>query len=179
MYSVADRGGDDEEDDESEEDDYVADSRARRNTGIRKKESASAKRKTKKERMKELQGALPDGSDAMKNIVHRHARLLLGVIGTDLKTLPASPTNEERDIAVQRGKSESYNQPNPTAPPSQQSHTQAYKSWIQTQIRTLGLTRFTFDWESSWKHPFNQLMDLLFYRTIYMALHSGEYNNSF
>ncbi|OAV87526.1 hypothetical protein PTTG_29403 [Puccinia triticina 1-1 BBBD Race 1] len=127
--------------------------------------------------MKDLRGTLPEGSEPLKNIVHQHTRLLLGVTGTDLKTLPLQPNAEERDLAVQRGKNLGFDQPRPTAPASTSNHTQAYKSWLQTQLRDLGLTRFTFDWESSWKHPFNQLMDVVFYRTLSMALHSGEYNN--
>ncbi|KAI7943984.1 hypothetical protein MJO28_011512 [Puccinia striiformis f. sp. tritici] len=72
-----------------------------------------------------------------------------------------SPTTEERELAVQRGKNISFDQPPNTAPASKSNHTHAFKSWICTQLGSLGLTRFTFDWDSTWKHPYNQLMDLL------------------
>lgn len=144
---------------------------------MRKKASTSAKRKTQKERLKELHGILPAGSEPLKNIVHQHARLLLGMRGTDLRSLPLPPTNDERDLAVQRGRSKAFDLDTPASNPDQNHQTHAFKTWIQTPIRSLGLTRFTFDWKSHWKHPFNELMDWLFWRTINMALHAGEYNN--
>ena len=169
--------GEDLEDEESK--DYAANSRARQHAGIRQKESASEKKQSQKENMRELWSSLPEGSDSMKNIVHKHTQLLLGINGSDWKNLPSEVTVQERDLAVQRGKNLGFDQSPPTAPPSQSIHSYAYKSWLETQLRDLGLTRFKFDWGSSWKHPFNQLMDIIFYRTIHMALFSGEYNQYF
>ncbi|PLW26024.1 hypothetical protein PCASD_26368 [Puccinia coronata f. sp. avenae] len=155
--------GNDPNQENSDNKDYAADSRAQQNAGIRRKESASAKKTTQKERMKEICGSLPNGTETMTNIVHTHTQLLLGLNGADLASLPPDITNEERNLAVQRGKNLAYDQPPPTAPESQSNHTHAFRSWIQTQLRDLGLTRFNFDWGSSWKHPCNKLMDLLFY----------------
>jgi hypothetical protein len=76
----------------------------RRNKGLQKKQSTSAKKQTQKEHMKELRGTLPEGSEPLKTIVHKHTRLLLGVEGTDLKTLPLQPNVDEQDLAVQREK---------------------------------------------------------------------------
>ena len=113
--------------------------------------------------MKEIQGSLPEGTETMANVVHTHTQLLLGINGTNLETLPPNVTNDKQNLAVQWGKNLAYNQPPPAAPESQSNHTHVFRSWIQTQLRDLGLTRFNFNWGSSWKHPFNKLMNLLFY----------------
>ena len=127
--------------------------------------------------MKELNGQIPEGAEPMRHIIHQHTRSLLQVVGTDVKTLPDGPTISERMIAVTRGKNIAFTQPLATGEASRNKNSRPYMSWIQTQLRDLGLTRFTLDWESTWKHPYNQLMDLLFYRTLDMALRSGEYNH--
>ena len=54
--------------------------------------------------MKEIQGSLPEGTETMENVFHTHTRLLLGINGTNLKTLPPDVTDDKHNLAVQRGK---------------------------------------------------------------------------
>ncbi|MBW0545976.1 hypothetical protein O181_085691 [Austropuccinia psidii MF-1] len=54
---------------------------------------------------------------------------------------------------------------------------QGFQSYCKNELHKLGLKRFTWDWESSWQHPFNELMSMVFYRTLRLALVSTEYHH--
>lgn len=164
--------------------DYAQEAMDRRHKGLRLKASRAAKRSTQKERRLELQEQLPREANSMHSVVLVHARCLLGITERNVSTLPGPPTPAEIDLAIQRGKSAIFTQPqnSPSGPSgtpksTAANHTRAFTGIIQTRLRELGLDRFTFDWATGYREPFNQTMDLLFYKTLDIALAGGEYNH--
>ncbi|MBW0503806.1 hypothetical protein O181_043521 [Austropuccinia psidii MF-1] len=91
------------------EDQYARDARAQSNKGLRKKISASAKRKSQKEHLKEMKGVIPDGSKSMRTIVQIHCHEILNMVAWEITTLPDPPTDAERQLALICGKSISLN----------------------------------------------------------------------
>ncbi|MBW0505486.1 hypothetical protein O181_045201, partial [Austropuccinia psidii MF-1] len=54
---------------------------------------------------------------------------------------------------------------------------QGFQSYCKNELHKLGLKQFTWDWESSWQHPFNELMSMVFYRKFRLTLVSTEYHH--
>ncbi|MBW0492990.1 hypothetical protein O181_032705 [Austropuccinia psidii MF-1] len=99
------------------------------------------------------------------------------MVARDIPTLPDPPTDAERPLASILGKSISFDPDQFTATASRNIQSKAFKSYVITQVHSLGLTHFEFDWCSGWKNPYSKLMAPLLYFTFDMALRSGEYNN--
>ncbi|MBW0504158.1 hypothetical protein O181_043873 [Austropuccinia psidii MF-1] len=113
----------------------------------------------------------------MRIIVQIHCREILNMVTRDITTLPDPPTNAERQLALICGKIIAFNPDQLTDTSSQNIQSKAFKSYVNTQVQSLGLTHVTFDLCSGWKHPYKKLMATLFYHTFDMELRSGEYNN--
>ncbi|MBW0552013.1 hypothetical protein O181_091728, partial [Austropuccinia psidii MF-1] len=113
----------------------------------------------------------------MGTIVQIHCPEILNMVARDITTLPDPPTDSERQLALIRGKSIAFDPDQLTATASWNIQRKAFKSYVNTQVKSLGLTHFTFDWCSRWKHLYKELMATFFYFTFDMALRSGEYNN--
>ncbi|MBW0470321.1 hypothetical protein O181_010036 [Austropuccinia psidii MF-1] len=113
----------------------------------------------------------------MRTIVQIHCREILNMVARDIATLPDPPTDAEKQLDLICGKGIAFNPDQLTATSSQNIQSNAFKSYVNTQVQSLGLTNFTFDWCSGWKHPYNKLMATFFLYTSDMALRSGEYNN--
>ncbi|MBW0505602.1 hypothetical protein O181_045317 [Austropuccinia psidii MF-1] len=96
------------------------------------------------------------------------------MVAREITTLPDPPTDTERKLALICGKIIAFRPDQSTATASWNIQSKAFKSYVNTQVQSLGLKHFTFDWCSGWKHPYNELMATLFYRTFDMALRSGE-----
>ncbi|MBW0463573.1 hypothetical protein O181_003288 [Austropuccinia psidii MF-1] len=121
-----------------------------------------------------MKGVTPDGSNLMRTIVQIHCCEILKMVSRDITTLPDPPTDAEKQLALIYGKSIAFNPDQSTATASQNIQSKAFQSYFNTQVQSLGLTHFTFDWCSGWKHPNNKLMATLFYHTFDMTLRSGE-----
>ncbi|MBW0587851.1 hypothetical protein O181_127566, partial [Austropuccinia psidii MF-1] len=99
------------------------------------------------------------------------------MVARNLTTLPDPPIDAERQLALISGKSIAFDPDQLTATASRNIQSKAFKSYVNTQVKSLGFTHFTFDWCSGWKHLYNELMATFFYCKFDMALRSGEYNN--
>ncbi|MBW0472328.1 hypothetical protein O181_012043 [Austropuccinia psidii MF-1] len=96
------------------------------------------------------------------------------MVARDITTLHDPPTDAERRLALICGESIAFEPDQLTATASWNLQSKAFKSYVNTQVQSLGLTHFTFDWFSGWNHPYNKLMATLFHCTFDMALRSGE-----
>ncbi|MBW0570289.1 hypothetical protein O181_110004 [Austropuccinia psidii MF-1] len=136
-----------------------------------------AKRASQKEQQKWLKAELPENVHGMRSAVHAHCLFLLKVRDKDFSSLPAPPSTEEREIAIQVAGHLGYVPEDVFNEPSTQVQSQGFQSYCENELHKLGLKRFTWDWESSWQHPFNELMSMVFYRTFRLALVSTEYHH--
>ncbi|MBW0577060.1 hypothetical protein O181_116775 [Austropuccinia psidii MF-1] len=138
-----------------------------------------AKRASQKEQQKWLKAELPENVHGMRSAVHAHCLFLLKVRDKDFSSLPAPPSTEEREIAIQVAGHLGYVPEDVFNEPSTQVQSQGFQSYCENELHKLGLKRFTWDWESSWQHPFNKLMSMVFYRTFCLALVSTKYHHYF
>ncbi|MBW0493756.1 hypothetical protein O181_033471 [Austropuccinia psidii MF-1] len=76
-------------------------SKIRKRTNEDCKSHNVAKRESQKEQQKWLKAGIPENVHGMRSDVHAHCLFLLNVRHEDFSTLPAPPTMEEREIAVQ------------------------------------------------------------------------------
>ncbi|MBW0578908.1 hypothetical protein O181_118623 [Austropuccinia psidii MF-1] len=136
-----------------------------------------AKRASQKEQQKWLKAELPENVHGMRSAVHAHCLFLLKVRDKDFSSLPAPPSTEEREIAIQVAGHLGYVPEDVFNEPSTQVQSQGFQSYCKNELHKLGLKQFTWDWESSWQHPFNDLMSMVFYRTFRLALFSTEYHH--
>ncbi|KAI8454219.1 hypothetical protein BY996DRAFT_7108793, partial [Phakopsora pachyrhizi] len=142
--------GEDEED--SPQNEYELETRMRQRKGLRKKTTDKSKRLSKNQR----------------TVVQVHCWVLLGIQDRDLPTIPQPPSAEEREIAIaQAGHVGVVPEGFDTGP----------SSFVKSKLLKLGLHQFSWDWDSSWNHPFNELMSIIFYKTLDLASLSCEYNN--
>ncbi|MBW0591158.1 hypothetical protein O181_130873, partial [Austropuccinia psidii MF-1] len=130
-----------------------------------------------KEQQKWLKAELPENVHGLRSAVHAHFLFLLKVRDKDFSSLPAPPSTEEREIAIQVAGHLGYVPKDVFNEPSTQVQSQGFQSYCKNELHKLGLKRFTWDWESSWQHPFNELMSMVFYRTFRLALVSTEYHH--
>ncbi|MBW0538567.1 hypothetical protein O181_078282 [Austropuccinia psidii MF-1] len=136
-----------------------------------------AKRASQKEQQTWLKVELTENVHAMRSAVHAHCLFLLKVRNKDFSSLPPPPRTEEREIAIQVAGHLRYVPKDVSNEPSPQVQSQGFRSYRENELHKLGLKQFTCDWESSWKHPFNKLMYMLFYLTFCLALVRTNYHH--
>ncbi|MBW0556824.1 hypothetical protein O181_096539 [Austropuccinia psidii MF-1] len=138
-----------------------------------------AKRASQKEQQIWLKAELRENVHGMRSAVHAHCLFLLKVRDNDFFSLPAPPSTEEREIAIQVAGHLGYVPEDVFNEASTQVQSQGFQSYCKNDLHKLGLKQFTWDWESSWQHPLNELMSLVFYRTFHLALVSTKYHHYF
>ncbi|MBW0509926.1 hypothetical protein O181_049641 [Austropuccinia psidii MF-1] len=136
-----------------------------------------AKHASQKEQQKWLKAELPENVHGMRSAVNAYCLFLLKLRDKDFSSLPAPPSTEEREIAIQVAGHLGYVPKDVSNEPSTQVQSQGFQSYCKNELHKLGLKRFTWDWESSWKHPFNKLMSMLLYHTFHLALVSTKYHH--
>ncbi|MBW0542945.1 hypothetical protein O181_082660 [Austropuccinia psidii MF-1] len=136
-----------------------------------------AKRASQREKQKWLRAELPENVHGMRSAVHAHFLFLIKVRHKDFSSLPAPPSTEEREIAIQVAGHLRYVPKDVFNEPSTQVQYQGFQSYCENELHKLGLKRFNWDWESSWQHLFNKLMSMVFYHTFRLALVSTEYHH--
>ncbi|MBW0466215.1 hypothetical protein O181_005930 [Austropuccinia psidii MF-1] len=136
-----------------------------------------AKCEIQKEQQKWLKAELPENVHGMRSAVHAHCLFLLKVRDKNFSSLPAPPSTEECEIAIQVADHLGYVPKDVFNEPSTQVQSQGFQSYCKNELHKLGMKQFTWDWESSWQHPFNELMSMVFYRTLRLALVSTEYHH--
>ncbi|MBW0588918.1 hypothetical protein O181_128633 [Austropuccinia psidii MF-1] len=135
-----------------------------------------AKRASQKEKQKWLKAELPENVHGMRSAVHSHYLFLLKVRDKDFSSLPEPTSTEEHESAIQVTGYLEYVPEDVFNEPSTQVQSQGFQSYFKNALHKLGLKKFTWDWESSWKNPFNELMSMVFYRTFCLALVSTKYH---
>ncbi|MBW0583078.1 hypothetical protein O181_122793 [Austropuccinia psidii MF-1] len=135
------------------------------------------KHASQKEQQKWLKAELPENVYGMRSAVHAPCLFLLKVRDKDFSSLPAKPSTEEREIAIQVAGHLRYFPKDVFNEPSTQVHSQGFQSYFKNELHKLGLKQFTWDWESSWKNRFNKLISMVFYCTFHLALVSTEYHH--
>ncbi|MBW0583048.1 hypothetical protein O181_122763, partial [Austropuccinia psidii MF-1] len=136
-----------------------------------------AKRASQKEQQKWLKAELPQNVHEMRSAVYAHSLFLLKVRDKDFLSLPAPPRTKEREIAIQVAGHVGHVSKDVFNEPSAQVQSQGFHSYCKNDLQKLGLKLFSGDWESSWQHPFNELMSMVFYWTFRLALVSTEYHH--
>ncbi|MBW0561887.1 hypothetical protein O181_101602 [Austropuccinia psidii MF-1] len=136
-----------------------------------------AKRASQKQKQKWLKAELPENFHEMNSAVHSHCLFLLKVRDKDFSSLPAPPSTEECESSIQVAGHLGYVPENVFNNPSTQVQSQRFQSYCKKELHKLGLKQFTWDWESSWQHPFNKLMSMVFYHTFRLALVSTKYHH--
>ncbi|MBW0562420.1 hypothetical protein O181_102135 [Austropuccinia psidii MF-1] len=137
----------------------------------------AAKNASQKEQQKWLKAELPENVHGMRSAVHAHCLFLLKVKDKDFSSLPAPPSTEEREIVIQVAGHLGYVPKDVFNEPSTHVKSQGSQSYCKSQLHKLGLKQFTWDWEISWKHPFNEFMSMVFYCTFSLALVRTEYHH--
>ncbi|MBW0565870.1 hypothetical protein O181_105585 [Austropuccinia psidii MF-1] len=132
----------------------LAQSEMRQQRNQARKAHNVAKHASQKEQQKWLKAELPENVHGMISAVHAHFLLLLKVRDNDFSSLPAPPSTEEHDIAIQVAGHLGYFPKVVFNEPSTQVQSQGFQSYCKNGLHKLGLKQFTDDWESSWKHPF-------------------------
>ncbi|MBW0542323.1 hypothetical protein O181_082038 [Austropuccinia psidii MF-1] len=132
---------------------------------------------SQKEQKKLLKAELPENFHGMRSAVHAHCLFLLKVRDKDFSSLPAPPSTEEREIAIQVAGHLGYVPKDVLNEPSAQVQSQGFQSYCKNELHKLGLKRFAWDWESSWQHLFNESMSMVFYHKFRLALVSTEYHH--
>ncbi|MBW0568173.1 hypothetical protein O181_107888 [Austropuccinia psidii MF-1] len=136
-----------------------------------------AKRASEKEQQKWLKAELPENVHGMRSEIHAHCLFLLKIRDKDFSSLPAPPITEQREIEIQVAGHLRYVPKDVFNEPSTQVQSQGFQSYCKNELHKLGLKQFTWDWESSWQHPLNGLMSMVFYRTFCLALVSTKYHH--
>ncbi|MBW0514017.1 hypothetical protein O181_053732 [Austropuccinia psidii MF-1] len=152
-------------------------SKVRQERNQARKAQNVAKSASQKEQQKWLKEELPENFHGMKSAVYAHCLFLLKVRDKDFSSLPTSPSTEEREIAMQMAGHLGYVPKDVFNEPSTQVQSQGFQSYCKNELHKLGLKQFTWDWESSWQHPFNELMSMVFYLKFRLSLVSNEYHH--
>ncbi|MBW0578508.1 hypothetical protein O181_118223 [Austropuccinia psidii MF-1] len=124
-----------------------------------------AKCASQREKQKWLKVELPENVHGMRSAVHVHCLFLLKVRDKDFSSLPAPPSTEECEIAIQVAGNLVYVPKDVFNEPSTQVQSQGFQSYFKNDLHKLGLKQFTWAWQSSWQHLFSELMSVVFYRT--------------
>ncbi|MBW0540694.1 hypothetical protein O181_080409 [Austropuccinia psidii MF-1] len=136
-----------------------------------------AKCASQKEKQKLLKAELPENVHGMTSVVHAHCLFLIKVRDKDFSSLPAPASTEEPEIAIKVAGHLGYVPEDVLNEPLTQVQSQGFQRYCKNELHKLGLKQFTWDWESSWKHPFNELMSMVFYHTFCLALVSTQYHH--
>ncbi|MBW0542933.1 hypothetical protein O181_082648 [Austropuccinia psidii MF-1] len=132
---------------------------------------------SQKEQQNWLKAGLPANVHGMRSAVHTHCLFLPKVRDNDFSSLPAPPSTEESEIAIQVAGHLGYVPKDVFNEPSTQGQYQGFQSYFKNELHKLGLKQFTWDWERSWKHLFRELMSMVFYSVFHLALVSTEYHH--
>ncbi|MBW0563297.1 hypothetical protein O181_103012, partial [Austropuccinia psidii MF-1] len=114
-----------------------------------------AKFASQKEQQKWLRAEIPKNFHGMRSEVHAQFLLLLKVKDNDFSSLPAPPSTEKNEISIQVAGHLRYVPEDVFNQQSKQVQSQGFQSYCKNELHKLGLKQFTWDWESSWQHPFN------------------------
>ncbi|MBW0521934.1 hypothetical protein O181_061649 [Austropuccinia psidii MF-1] len=106
-----------------------------------------AKRASQKEQQEWLRAELPENVHGMRSAVHCHFLFLLKVRDKDFSSLPAPPSTEECEIAIQVAGHLGYVPKDVFNEPSTQVQSQGFQSYCKNELHKLGLKQFTWDWE--------------------------------
>ncbi|MBW0496434.1 hypothetical protein O181_036149 [Austropuccinia psidii MF-1] len=136
-----------------------------------------AKHASQKEQQKCLKAQLPENVHGMRSAVHAHCLFLLKVWDKNFSSLPAPPNTEEREIAIQVSGHLGYVPKDVFNQPSTQVQSQGFQSYCKNELHKLGLKQFTWDWQSSWQHPFHNLMSMVFSGTFRLAFVRTKYHH--
>ncbi|MBW0507104.1 hypothetical protein O181_046819 [Austropuccinia psidii MF-1] len=98
-----------------------------------------AKRASQKEPQKCLKAELPENVHGMRSAVHSHCLLLLKVRDKDFSSLPAQPSTEEHEIAIQVAGHLGYVPKDIFNEPSTQVQSQGFQSSCKNELHKLGL----------------------------------------
>ncbi|MBW0480259.1 hypothetical protein O181_019974 [Austropuccinia psidii MF-1] len=88
-----------------------------------------AKRASQKEKQKLLKEELPQNFHGMRSAVHSHCLFLLQVGDKDFSSIPAPPSTEEREIAIQVAGHLGYVPEDVFNEPSTQVQSQGFQSY--------------------------------------------------
>ncbi|MBW0495574.1 hypothetical protein O181_035289 [Austropuccinia psidii MF-1] len=88
-----------------------------------------AKRASQKEKQKWLKAQHPENIHGMRSAVHTHCLFLLKVTDKDFSSLPAPPSTEEREIAIQVAGHLRYVPKDVFNEPSTQVKSQSFQSY--------------------------------------------------
>ncbi|MBW0510994.1 hypothetical protein O181_050709 [Austropuccinia psidii MF-1] len=97
-----------------------------------------AKRESQKEQQKWLREELPENVHGMRSAVHAHFLFLLKVRDKDFSSLPAPPSTEEREIAIQVACHLRYVSKDVFNEPSTQLQSQGFQSYYKNELHKLG-----------------------------------------
>ncbi|MBW0560195.1 hypothetical protein O181_099910 [Austropuccinia psidii MF-1] len=136
-----------------------------------------AKHASQKEQRRWLKEEIPENFHGMRSAVHSHCLLLLKVRDKDFSLLPEPPSTEECENEIQVAGHLGYVPKDVFNEPSTQVQSQGFQSYRKNELHKLGLKQLTWDWESSWQHPFNELMSMVFYHTFCLALVRIKYHH--
>ncbi|MBW0483376.1 hypothetical protein O181_023091 [Austropuccinia psidii MF-1] len=136
-----------------------------------------AKHASQKEQQKWLKAELPENVYGMRSAAHAHFLFLLKVRDKNFSSLPAPPSTEKCETAIKVAGHLGYVLEDVFNEPSTQVQSQCFQSYCQNELHKLRLKQFNWDWDSSWKHPFKELMSMVFGRTFRCALVSTKYHH--
>ncbi|MBW0492924.1 hypothetical protein O181_032639 [Austropuccinia psidii MF-1] len=103
-------------------------------------EAKHARQKEKKRFMKE---ELPDNVHGMPSAVHSHCLFLPKVKEKDFSSLPAPPSTEEHEIAIQAASHLGYVSKDVFNEPSTQVQSLGFQSFQKNELHNIGLIQFT------------------------------------
>ncbi|MBW0485862.1 hypothetical protein O181_025577 [Austropuccinia psidii MF-1] len=98
-----------------------------------------AKHASQKEQKKWFKAELPENYHGMRSVVHTHCLFLLKVRDKDFSSLPAPPSTEEREIAIQVAGHLGYVCKDVFNEPSTQVQSQCFQSYCKNELQRLGL----------------------------------------
>ncbi|MBW0505433.1 hypothetical protein O181_045148 [Austropuccinia psidii MF-1] len=136
-----------------------------------------AKSASQKEQQRWLKVETPDNVHGMRSAAHAHCLFLLKVRDKDFSSLPEPPSTEECEIAMQVAGHLGYVPKNFYNEPSTQVQSQDFQSYCKNELHKLGLKQFTWDLDSLWQHPLNELISMVSYHTFHLALVSSKHHH--
>ncbi|MBW0516080.1 hypothetical protein O181_055795 [Austropuccinia psidii MF-1] len=98
-----------------------------------------AKSAIQKEKQKWLKAERPENVHEMRSAVHAHCLFLLKVRDKDFSSLPAPPSTEEHEIAIQVASHFRYVPKDFFNEPSMQVQSQGFQSYCKNELHKLGL----------------------------------------
>ncbi|MBW0484463.1 hypothetical protein O181_024178 [Austropuccinia psidii MF-1] len=98
-----------------------------------------------KEQKKRLKAELPENVHGMRSALHAHCLFLFKVRDKDFSSLPAPPSTEEHEIAIQVAGHLGYVPEDVFIEPSTQVQSQGFQSYCKNELHKLGLKQFTWD----------------------------------